>query len=251
MNRTKRLAGLACAAALWCAQAEAQTAAEIIDKHLVASGGRAALTRLTTRVATGAVTLTLPVGELAGTIEVYNKKPNKTRNVVKLDLSAFGAGMITAEQRFDGTTGFSNDEVNGYREITGDQLATMKNASFPSPLLDYQERGATASLAGREPVNGKDAHVILLTPKSGPPSKVFIDAATLLVVKTTTSLKVEELGGQPVEQVSELADYREVDGIKMPFSVTSSNPLQTIRITLTEVKHNVDLDDASFGKLAQ
>jgi zinc protease len=251
MNRTKWLAGLACVATLWCAQAEAQTAAEIIDQHLAATGGRAALGKLTTRVATGSVTLVLPVAELAGTVEVYNKKPNKTRNVVKLDLSALGAGTVTAEQRFDGAVGFNNDNVNGYREITGDQLATMKNASFPSPLLDYQEQGATVALAGREPVNGKDAHVILLTPKSGPATKVFIDAATLLVIKTTTSLKVDELGGQAVEQVSELADYRDVDGVKTPFSVTSTNPLQTIRITFTDVKHNVELADASFGKQAQ
>ena len=60
-------------------------------------------------------------------------------------------------------------------------------------------------------------------------------------------LTVPELGG-PVEQVNELTDYRDVDGIKMPFSITSSNPMQVIKITFSEVKHNVDLDDASFGK---
>ena len=249
MNRTKRLAGLVCVAVLWCAQGQAQTAAEIIDKNIAASGGRAALDKITTRVATGSVTLTLPVGELRGTIEAYNKKPNKSRNVVKLDLSAVGlAGEITAEQRFDGTVGFNNDAVNGYREITGDQLTAMKNSTFPSPLLDYQERGVSATVGGREAVNGKDALVIVLTPKSGTPTKVFVDAATFLAVKTTTSMSVPELGGQTVEQVTELADYRDVDGVKMPFSVTSTNPLQVIKITFTDVKHNVDLDDASFGK---
>jgi zinc protease len=246
-----RLAGLACVMALWSAQAAAQTAAEIIDKHLAASGGRAALSKVTTRVATGSVALVLPIAELAGTIEAYNKKPNKSRNVVKLDVSGLGAGTITAEQRFDGTAGFNTDEVNGYREITGDQLAAMKNAAFPSPLLDYQEQGVAVSLAGREAVNGKDAHVILLTPKSGPATKAFIDADTFMLVRTTMSLKVDELGGQAVEQVTELADFRDVDGIKTPFSVTSTNPLQTIRITFKDVRHNVDLDDASFAKLAQ
>ena len=249
MNRTTRLAGLVCVAALWCAQAEAQTAAEIIDKHIAASGGRAALDKITTRVSTGTVSLTLPVGELSGSIEAYNKKPNKSRNVVKLDLSAVGlAGDLTAEQRFDGTVGFNNDAVNGYREIAGDQLTAMKNSTFPSPLLDYQERGVSVVLSGREPVNGKDSFVIVLTPKSGVPIKMFVDAATFLVVKTITSMSVPELGGQTVEQVTELADYREVDGVRMPFSVTSTNPMQVIRITLAEVKHNVDVDDASFGK---
>lgn len=236
-------------AVLWSVPARAQTAADIIEKHLAASGGRAALSKLTTRVATGSVTIVLPVAELEGTIEVFNKKPNKTRNVVQLDLSALGAGKITAEQRFDGTTGFSNDDVNGYREIGGDQLAAMKNGAFPSALLDYQEQGATATLAGREAVNGKDAHVILVTPKSGPPAKVFIDAESFMVVKTTMSLKIEELGGQVVEQVNEFSDFRDVEGITLPFSSTSSNPMQTVRARMTAVKHNVELDDASFGKV--
>lgn len=250
MNRVKRVAGLMCLAAFWGVQAQAQTAAEIIEKHLAASGGRAALAKITSRVATGSITLTLPVGQLDGTIEVYNKKPNKTRNVVKLDLSALGAGTITAEQRFDGTSGFSNDDVNGYRETTGDQLVVMKNSSFPSALLDYQEQGATAALAGREPVNGKDAHAIVITPKAGPAAKVFIDAETFMLVRTTISLKADQLGGQTIEQVNEFTDFREVDGIKIPFSTTSTNPLQTVKTTMTDVKHNVDLDDASFGKLA-
>jgi len=253
MNRTKRVASLMGLAVLWVAQAQAQTAADItadiIEKHLAASGGRAALAKVTTRVATGAFALMLPVAELSGDIVAYNKKPNKMRNVVKLDLSALGAGTITAEQRFDGTIGFNDDPVNGYREITGDQLAAMKNGSIVSPLLDYQEQGATAALSGREPLNGKDTLVLLLTPKSGPPSKLFIDANTFLLVRTTTSLKVDELGGQVVEQVNDIGDYRDVDGIKVPFSITSTNPLQTIRITFSDVKQNVDLDDASFGKL--
>jgi len=249
MSRTKRMAALLCVTALWAAQAQAQTAGEIIEQHLAASGGRAALAKVTTRVATGSISLVLPVAELAGDIVAYNKKPNKTRNVIKLDLSGLGAGTITAEQRFDGTSGFNDDSVNGHRDITGDQLAVMKNGSFPSPFLDYQEQGMTVALAGREAVNGKDAHVITITPTSGPALKVFIDANTFLLVKTTMSLKVEELGGQVVEQVSELSDYRDVDGIKVPFAVTSTNPLQTIRITFTDVKQNVDLDDAQFGKL--
>ena len=74
----------------------AQTADEIIEKHLAAVGGRATLSKLSSRVATGTIALTTPVGELKGTVEVYNKKPNKQRTLVKIDASAFGGTASTA-----------------------------------------------------------------------------------------------------------------------------------------------------------
>ncbi|HEU4687853.1 MAG TPA: hypothetical protein VFS23_05810, partial [Vicinamibacterales bacterium] len=146
----------------------AQTADEIIEKHLAAVGGRATLSKLSSRVATGTIALTTPVGELKGTVEVYNKKPNKQRTLVKIDASAFGGKEIINDQRFDGTTGYVIDSFNGNRDITGEQLEAMKNGSFPSPLLTYKENGTTATLGNREKVGTSDAYVIQLTPKSGP-----------------------------------------------------------------------------------
>ena len=227
----------------------AQTADEIIEKHLAATGGRAAMTKLTSRVATGTLAVTTPVGELKGTVEVYTKKPNKQRTLVKIDASAFGGSEIVNDQRFDGTTGYVIESFNGNRDKTGDQLEAMKNGSFPSPLLTYKENGTTATLGTREKVGTSDAYVIQLTPKSGPGVKAFIDAETFMLVRTVLTITVPQLGG-PIEQVSDFADFRDVDGIKIPHATKTSNPVQTITATVTDVRQNVEIDDSLFVKPA-
>ncbi|MDB4632574.1 outer membrane lipoprotein-sorting protein, partial [bacterium] len=42
-------------------------------------------------------------------------------------------------------------------------------------------------------------------------------------------------------------DYKEVDGIKLPMTSEVKNPAFTGVLTLSSVKHNVDLDDALFA----
>jgi len=231
------------------APALGQTADEIVEKYLAAAGGREALSKLTSRTSIGTIKLTSPVGELAGSIEVYNKAPNKSRTLVKLDLTAVGGGQVVSDQRFDGTTGYVVDTFNGNREITGTQLDAMRNTLFPTPLLAYKENGMQLELIGREKVGAKEAYALRLTPKAGPAFRVFIDPDSFLLVRTVLTLNVPQLGGD-IDQVVEFSDFRDVDGVKVSFVTTSTNPAQAITSTMTEVKHNQALDDASFAKPA-
>jgi outer membrane lipoprotein-sorting protein len=249
VTKTLKHVVLLAALTLSSAPALAQTADEIIEKHLAATGGRAAMAKLTSRVAKGTLALTTPVGELKGTVEVYNKQPNRQRTLVKIDASAFGGTEIVNDQRFDGTTGYVIDSFQGNRDITGEQLEAMKNGSFPNPLLTYKENGTTATLGNREKVGTVDVYVIQLTPKSGPPVKLFVDAESFMLVRTAITINVPQLGG-PIEQVSDFSDFRDVDGIKVPYATKTSNPVQTITAIVTEVKQNVEIDDSSFVKPA-
>lgn len=245
MTKMQRLMPLLALLTLWPVPSQAQTADEIIEKHLAATGGRAALSKLTSRTAKGSIIIGTPVGDLAGVLEVYAKVPNKSRQFVKLDLSKLGAGEVISDQRFDGAVGYQIDSFNGNREITGGQLDAMKNGSFPTPLLSYKENGVSVSLGERGKVSDKDAFVLLFTPKTGPAMRAFIDVETFMLVRTMMSVNVPQVGGD-LEQVVEFSDYRDVDGVKVAFAITSTNSLQTIKASLTEVTHNTDIDDASF-----
>ncbi len=47
-----------------------------------------------------------------------------------------------------------------------------------------------------------------------------------------------------------LDDYRDVDGVKIPFKLRQVTSAFTIDIKIEEVKHNVPIDDAKFNKPA-
>ena len=229
--------------------AGAQTVDELVEKHLAATGGRAALGKLTSRVSTGAITVTTPVGNLPGTIEMYAARPNRIRTLIKLDLSAVGGGQIVNDQRFDGTTGYVIDTFSGNREITGAQLDAMRNGTFPTPLLTYKETGLQLTLSGREKVGDTEAYVLVMTPKAGPPARLFLDPDTMMMVKTVMTVNVPQLGGD-VEQVIEFSDFRDVDGIKVPFVTKVVNPAQTVTATMATVTHNAAIDDSTFARPA-
>ena len=226
--------------------ASAQTADEVIEKYLAAIGGRAALEKLTSRSTTGTITVSLPNGPVSGSIEILNQRPNKTRTLTKLDLTSLGAGQVTREQRFDGASGYILDSLQGSREITGNQLDNLKNTGFPTPLLNYKERGATVELAGKEKIDARDAYVLLFKPKTGSVARQFVDAETYLPVRIVIKVDTPETG--EVEQTSDLSDYREVDGIKVPFTIKVSTGGQGFTIAVDKVEHNLKIDETVFSK---
>jgi hypothetical protein len=226
----------------------AQTVDEIIEKHLAASGGRAALGKLTSRVITGTFTVATPAGEFSGPIEITNQAPNRLRTLITLDLAAVGAGKVTIDQRFDGLTGYAIDTLQGNRDITGDQLEAMRNGIFPSPLLDYKANGLTLELTGKEKVGDREVYLVVMKPKTGPSAKMYIDATTFMMVRQVASMDVPPVG--LLEQTTDLSDEREVDGIKVPHKITSTSSVQNFTVTVTKVVHNVAVDPMMFVKPA-
>jgi hypothetical protein len=228
------------------ADAAAQTADEIVEKHLAALGGRGALGKLTSRHSIGTVTIATPDGQLAGPIELFTKLPNKSRISMQLDLSDMGVTeKMLAEQRFDGASAWALNSLQGDSEITGNRLDNLRNNVFPSALLSYKSAGTKLELEARTQHAGRDVIVLVATPKAGSVVRLFLDAETYLLVRTVSKVDFPQAGGE-VEQTSEPSDYRTVAGVKVPFQIVNSTPTQTATIKLTKVEHNVPMDDAIF-----
>lgn len=228
--------------------AAAQTAEDVVEKHLAAVGGRSALSKLTSRVMTGTITVSTPGGEFSGPIQVMNQAPNKVRTLINLDLSAVGVGKMTVDQRFDGVNGYAIDTLQGDRDITGDQLEGMRNSFFPTPLLNYKENGVGVELTGKEKVGDREAYLLLLKPKTGPSTKNYIDATTFLLIRQVVTADIPPVG--TLEQTTDFSDDKEVDGIKVPHKLVSSSSLQNFTVTIEKVEHNGSLDQTLFVKPA-
>ena len=203
----------------------AQTAEEVIEKSLAALGGRAAHAKIKTRSMAGTITLGTPAGDIPGTIEILNALPNKTRTLIKADLTSLGAGPLVIDQRFDGQSGYALDTLQGNREITGNQLDNMRNTGFPHAFLTYKDLGITAKLQGKEKLGDREFYVLVFEPTAGSTIRQYIDAQSFIPTRFVMKVNVPQMGD--IEQTTELSDYRDVDGIKLPFKLASSSSLQS------------------------
>ena len=229
------------------ASGQALTADQIVEKHLTALGGRAALGKITSRRASGIVTVATPMGPVSGPLEMIAKAPNKMRADIRLDLTSIGGpGEMNLAEMFDGTNGWSLNSLTGDTAMEGDQLASARNDFFPTALLKYKELGLTPTLEPTQQVNGKAAHVILFTPKTGPAERMFFDAESFLIVRMTATLTTPQTG--TIDQVSEPSDYRSVNGVQVAFKLAQTAGEQSITMTFTSIEHNVTFEDARFVK---
>jgi hypothetical protein len=224
-----------------------QTADEVIERSLKAVGGRAAHGKIKSRSMTGTIAFATPAGDISGSIEVLSALPNKSRTLIKADLSSMGVGALVLDQRFDGSTGYVLDSLQGNREITGNQLDNMRNGSFPHPFLTFKDQGISVSLAGKEKVGEREAFVLVFDPPTGSAVRQYIDAETYLPTKVVVTVDVPQLGRE-VEQTNEFSDYREVDGVKLPYRMRSTSSVQNFTVTITKVEHNAPVDQSLFVK---
>lgn len=228
----------------WAHTSAAQTADEIIEKSIAAMGGRAAMEKIKTRVSNGKVSLATPGGDVTGTVEVCDAAPNKQRMVMKVDLTPVGAGEMLVDQRFDGATGYVMDSIQGNRDITGSELDNLQAASFPHVFLRYQALGMSAKLARESVADG--SRYLLTFERAGYAIKQYVDAETLLPTRVIIRANLSQLG--QLEHWIDSSDYREVDGVKVPFTVTLTNSMMTVTTTFTTIENNVSIDPKIFVK---
>src|SRR5690606_33247169 len=93
--------------------------------------------------------------------------------------------------------------------------------------------------------NGKKLEVIEAESKEGDIEKWFFDPETGFMVKSNEAIVMDGEGKVDVEITA--SDYREVDGVKLPFKMEVINPAFTFEVTVTSYQHNVDVDDSIFA----
>jgi outer membrane lipoprotein-sorting protein len=208
------------------------TVEQVLARYVQATGGSAVHQKLTTRVAKGEwQNVTRGVRH---PIEIYSKAPNKRVEILDAPENRGFTG-----RGYDGTAGWSmNMTETGLRPLEGAELAAMqREADFYREIkLDrlYQRMTVT----GKDKIAGREVSIIEAIPESGNSEKLYFDAETGLL-----SRRDVVYGRTPVQHYYE--DYRVVDGIKLPFVLRSEGPVRLIT-RLTEIKHNVAIEDAKF-----
>jgi outer membrane lipoprotein-sorting protein len=232
---TRRVVTIVFALALCpVASALAQTADELVAKNVQAKGGMEKLRSVQTVKQTGRIS----IQGMEAKQTIYAKRPNLLRQ----ELNMNGQLVVMA---FDGLTPWMINPMLGASApiaMSGPPAAMIREqSSFDGPLIDYKTKGYTLEVAGVETVGGRKAHHLRLIDKNKQVQHVYLDAETGLEAKLVSQNEI----GQTFEQ--EMSDYRDIEGIKIPFSIrTSANGVQQGQILVDKVEFNVKIDDAIF-----
>jgi hypothetical protein len=218
--------------------AAAPTVDQVVDHYIQATGGRAAWQKALSRVSKG--TIEVPAMNLSGTIEIYEKAPDRILSIIRVAGASFRQG-------FDGTTGWTDDPENGVREQAGAELSeTRREADFYYPL-ELKKLYTKLTVTGTEKIGDRTAYVLEAAVPEGDPDRLYFDAATGLPLRTLS----HRHGPDGVTNLREdFEDFREVDGIKMAFVIHEVAGESAITVKLDEMHHNVSLDDEQFAKPA-
>ena len=106
--------------------------------------------------------------------------------------------------------------------------------------------GTTVKLVGKEKVGDRDAFVLTFEPATGSLVRQFVDAESYLPVKTVVKTNLPQVGD--IEQTAMASDFREVDGVKVPFKLQVTSPATGFTMTFTKIANNVAVDEKSFMK---
>ena len=207
---------------------------ELLAKYVEAVGGAAAWKAVTSRIVSGTVDV---VGKMrGGKFETRSQAPNMI--VTMIDTQPMGISRVG----FNGRNGWARTS-SGVRTLKGPELAALqREANFYGPL-SLKSEYAKITVSGKSKIGYREVFVVDLQPATGPVERIYFDTQTYLPVRVNT---VEVVGtiSAPVEIY--LDDFREVDGIKYPFSLTQSFPGLTLVFTVKEIKHNVPIDARVF-----
>jgi hypothetical protein len=215
------------------------SAEQIINKFVQAIGGKAALEKINSREAKG--TFELAAMGVSAPVEMSSKAPNKT--VMTIDIAGFG----TIQRGYNGTVAWENNPQTGLRDLSGGELAQMKLGSDFYRDVKLMQVFPKMTVKGVEKVGSSDAYVIDATSAEGINETMYFDTQSGLLVRS--DIEADTAQGK-MKVSSYVSDYRDVDGVKIPFTIKQTTPTIEFTIKLDSVKHNVAIDDAKFNKPA-
>jgi len=236
----------------------------ILDKYIQAAGGAQRLAGLTSFVGKGT---SVGFGGFGGggAVEIVAKAPDKRATIILFKEETGRGDQI---RTYDGSTGWVRTPLNvlGEFQLSGSgldgarldaqlsfpgqikQILTNLKTGSPTSITDLDAPASQSSL--QQDVTLGQTHsvdVVQGTATRGVFVTLYFDRQTGLLLREL------RYGASPIGRVPtqiDFADYRDVNGIKLPFRITYAWLDGRDSIVLNEIRTNVPIDEAKFGKPA-
>lgn len=209
---------------------------ELIEKYVKALGGAKAIDKVKSRVISG----TIEFGGVSYPVDVYDKEPDMRATYVHMP----DGDNITA---FNGQEGWMGAPHRPTRDMHGSDIdgASMDaDLHFATHLKGMFSQVETQ---GTEKVGDHDAYLVVGKRDGKTPLRLYFDEQSGLLVRLVRYGETP-LGLLPTQ--IDYADYRELNGVKVPFRWTLARPSGQFTIQAKDIKQNVAVDEAKFAKPA-
>jgi photosynthetic reaction center cytochrome c subunit len=204
---------------------------QLLDKYLAAIGGGAAVERISSRVEKGKISANgqqLP-------IEVYAKAPDKRISIMHLP----NGESITA---FDGKQGWLSNAGRPHMMSAAENDAARIDSDlyFAAHVKTLYKK---FTVVPGDKIDGHDTYLVIGRNEGQPPLRLYFDQQSGLLLRLVRYAETA-LGRMPTQ--IDYVDYRDTDGIKIPYRWTLARPGNRFTIQVDQVQQNVPVEDAKF-----
>src|ERR1051325_5044958 len=225
---------------VFTATASAQTADDLVARHIKAVGGMDKIQAVQSLRRSGKY-----IG--GGGFEAVILQENKRSASVREEFSLQG---MTGVNAFDGKTGWKIEPWNGKKdpEALGEEemKSIVEDADFDGPLVDYKRKGNKVEFVGMDKFEGTDTFKLKVTKSNGDVYFYYLDTDYYMPIKIDTKRIIR---GAEREYEAALGDYKQVNGWYLPFSVETNvkGHKDKSKIVYDKIEANVVIDDARFA----
>lgn len=211
----------------------------LLERSVEALGGSEAFAAVTGIRETGSLNMITPQGEMAMDVETLVSFPGNIRSVLQTPMGEMQQLKIGGQAWMVSPM--------GTRQLPPPMLKEMDATMWRSLVYLYGQidaEGLTVQHTGQETFDGVVTEALLITPPGLDPFRLYLDAETMLPVKTAAQSMTQS---GPAETETIYGDYREVAGLKLPFEKTRTRNGQPDGGSVTEtIEINPEIPQDAF-----
>lgn len=219
----------------------AQTADEIVAKHIEAMGGADKWKALKSMEMKNKFSVQ--------GLDIDSKTVIVNGKSLRTDISVMGQEIISA---IDGQTGWAQQPAmmggTGEPEDMPGALIkeSRKQVNLGGSLMNYKENGSTVELVGKEKLDGVDVYHLKLTEKNGDITNLFLSASNYYTLKSAGKRNIQ---GKDIDAEVNFSNFKQVEGLTFPFTMETASPMGGMMTIETEtIKLNPTIDETIFKK---
>lgn len=213
--------------------AKAQTAEEVISKHIAAIGGADNWKKINSLKMVGSINaggMEIPV-----TVTTVNKKAQRvdfvvngmTNYVIITDKGGWSYAPIQGQTKPEAMTADNVKQGQDQLDVQGE-------------LIDYKEKGNKVAFLGKDDVEGTECFKIKMTHASGKEETMYFDASNYYHIRSVAKVVAN---GQEQEVTSNFSNFQKLpEGITYPMNVDNGNG----PVAIKSVEINKPVDESIF-----